>query len=89
MNVHWSKSCAHLGLYYRGHGGPSKSTLQHLVAKFETTGSVNNQPTPIHQNNARSAVDIATIRGNPDLANLASGLGSAPVQDPIDPGAGS
>ncbi|KAJ8944806.1 hypothetical protein NQ318_013140 [Aromia moschata] len=38
------------------------STLQHLVAKFETTGSVNNLSTPVHQRNARSVENIAAVR---------------------------
>ncbi|KAJ8952814.1 hypothetical protein NQ318_008135 [Aromia moschata] len=42
--------------------GLSKSTLQRLVAKFETTGSVNNLPTPVRQRNARSAENIAAVR---------------------------
>ncbi|KAJ8955990.1 hypothetical protein NQ318_006261 [Aromia moschata] len=42
----------------------SKSTLQRLVAKFETTGSVNNLPTPVRQRNARSAENIAAVRVN-------------------------
>ncbi|KAJ8947377.1 hypothetical protein NQ318_017739 [Aromia moschata] len=41
---------------------PSKSTLQRLVAKFKTTGSINNLPTPIRQRNARSAENIAAVR---------------------------
>ena len=45
--------------FYGRRGGPSKSTLQRLVAKFETTGSVNNQPTPVRRRNARSAMNIA------------------------------
>ncbi|EFN88150.1 hypothetical protein EAI_02143, partial [Harpegnathos saltator] len=35
--------------FYGRRGGPSKSTLQRLVTKFETTGSVNDQPTPVRQ----------------------------------------
>ena len=48
--------------FYGRLGGPSKSTLQRLVAKFETTGLVNNQPTPVRQKNARSAENIASVR---------------------------
>lgn len=36
--------------------------LQRLVAKFETTGSLINQPTPLRQRNARSTEDIAAVR---------------------------
>ncbi|KPJ08399.1 hypothetical protein RR48_12152 [Papilio machaon] len=39
-----------------------KSTLQRLVTKFETTRSVNNQPTPLLQRNARLAENIAAVR---------------------------
>ncbi|KAF7273564.1 hypothetical protein GWI33_013726 [Rhynchophorus ferrugineus] len=47
--------------FYVGRSGPSKSTIQRLVAKFETTGSVNNQPTPVRQRNARSVENIAAV----------------------------
>lgn len=48
--------------FYGRRGGPSKSTLQRLVAKFETTGSVNNQPTPVRQRNARSTENVTAVR---------------------------
>jgi len=32
------------------------------VAKFESTGSINNQPTPVRRQNARSAENIAAVR---------------------------
>ena len=48
--------------FYGRRGGPSKSTFQRLVAKFETTGSVNNQPIPVRQRDARSAENIAAVR---------------------------
>jgi hypothetical protein len=32
------------------------------VAKFETTGSINNQPTPVRSRNARPAENIAAVR---------------------------
>ncbi|KAJ8962868.1 hypothetical protein NQ318_001276, partial [Aromia moschata] len=54
-----------------------KSTLQRLVAKFETTSSVNNLPTPVRQRNARSAENIAAVRVNFNLANFASRPGPA------------
>jgi len=45
---------------------PAESTL---VAKFESTGSINNQPTSIRRRNARSAENIAavyeSVRENP------------------------
>lgn len=47
---------------YGRRGGPSKSTIQRLVAKFEKAGSVNNQPTPARRRNARSAENIAAVR---------------------------
>lgn len=51
-----------LRTFYGLHGRPSKSTIQRLVAKFELTGSVNNQSTPLRQRNARSAENIAAVR---------------------------
>lgn len=54
------KFCALRPFYVRG-GSPSKSTLQCLVAKFETTVSVNNQPTPVGQRKARSEENIAAV----------------------------
>ena len=47
--------------FYGRRCGTSKSTLQRLVAKFETAGSVNNQPIPIRQRNTRSAKNIAAV----------------------------
>jgi len=32
------------------------------VAKFESTGSINNQPTLVRRRNARSAENIAAVR---------------------------
>ncbi|KAJ8934256.1 hypothetical protein NQ318_013378 [Aromia moschata] len=40
----------------------SKSTLQHLVAKFETSGAVNNRPIQVRQMNTRSVENIAAVR---------------------------
>ena len=48
--------------FYGRRGGPSKSTLQRLVAKFESTGSINNLPTPVRAKTARSAENIAAVR---------------------------
>ncbi|CAI6367280.1 unnamed protein product [Macrosiphum euphorbiae] len=48
--------------FYGRPSGPSKSTLQRLVAKFETTGSVNDQITPVRQRTSRSADNIAAVR---------------------------
>lgn len=48
--------------FYGRRGGPSKSTLQRLVTKFETTGSVNSQPAPVRQRNVRSVENIAAVR---------------------------
>ncbi|KAJ8944762.1 hypothetical protein NQ318_000660 [Aromia moschata] len=48
--------------FYDRRDGPSKSTLQRLVAKFETTGSVTNLPTPVRQRIAISEEDIAAVR---------------------------
>jgi len=32
------------------------------VAKFESTGSINNQPTPVRRRNAKSVENIAAVR---------------------------
>lgn len=48
--------------FFGRRSGPSKSTLQRLVSKFETTGSVNDQLTPVRQRNARSVENIAAVR---------------------------
>jgi len=32
------------------------------VVKFESTGSINNQPTPVRRRNAKSAGNIAAVR---------------------------
>jgi len=36
--------------------------IRHLVAKFESTDSINNQPTSVRRRNARSAENIAAVR---------------------------
>ncbi|CAI6343491.1 unnamed protein product [Macrosiphum euphorbiae] len=48
--------------FYPRHNRPAESTIRRLVAKFESTGSINYQPTPIRQRNARSIEDIAAVR---------------------------
>ena len=48
--------------FYGRRGGPLKSTLQRLMAKFETIRSVNYQSTPVRQRNARLAENIAAVR---------------------------
>jgi len=48
--------------FYGRPRGPSKSTLQRLVAKFGTTGSVNDQITPVRQKTSRSADNTAAVR---------------------------
>jgi len=47
--------------FYPRHNRPAESTIRRLVAKFESTGSINNQPTPVRRRNARSA-EIAAVR---------------------------
>ena len=47
--------------FYPRHNHPAKSTIRCLVVKFESTGSINNQPTPVRRN-ARSAENIAAVR---------------------------
>jgi len=55
--------------FYPRHNRPAESTIRRLVAKFELTGSINYQPTPIRQQNARSIENIAamldSVRENP------------------------
>jgi len=79
--------------FYPRHNRPAESTIRRLVAKFESTGSINNQSTSVRRRNARSAENIAAVpeavnfssftRTLPfcdfNLANFASGLGSAPL----------
>ncbi|XP_055907719.1 probable GTP pyrophosphokinase isoform X2 [Eupeodes corollae] len=66
---------------YSKHGGPSKSTVQRLVNKFQKTGSVNNQPAVVRQRNARSLENIAavleSVQENPNqsIPNRAKELG--------------
>ncbi|VVC25081.1 Winged helix-turn-helix DNA-binding domain,Protein of unknown function DUF4817 [Cinara cedri] len=48
--------------FFGQHSSTSKTTLQHLVAKFETTGSINDQLTLVRQSNTISAENIAAVR---------------------------
>ncbi|KAJ8957741.1 hypothetical protein NQ318_017639 [Aromia moschata] len=48
--------------FYGRRDDPSKSILQRLVAKFETTGSVNNLSTLVRERKARSAENIDAVR---------------------------
>lgn len=48
--------------FYPRHKRPAESTIRRLVAKFESTGSINNQPTTVRYRNARSAENIAAVR---------------------------
>ena len=43
---------------------PAESTVRRLVAKFESTDSINNQPTSVRRRNARSAENIAAVCEN-------------------------
>ena len=60
INLYYQNQCSLVQMlralrpFYGTRGGPSKSTLKRLVAKFEMTGSVKNQPTPVRQRTARS-----------------------------------
>lgn len=51
------------------HRRPTESTIRRLIERFESSGSVNKQPTPVRRRNARSAENIAavreSVRGNP------------------------
>jgi len=55
--------------FYPRHNRPAESTVRRLVAKFESTDSINNQPTSVRRRNARSAENIAavceSVRENP------------------------
>jgi len=35
--------------FYPRYNRPAESTIRHLVAKFESTGSINNQSTPVRR----------------------------------------
>jgi len=47
--------------FYPRHNRHAGSTIRRL-AKFESTGSINNQPTPVRRRNARSAENITAVR---------------------------
>jgi len=47
--------------FYPRHNRPAESTIRRLVVKFESTGSINNQPT-VRCRNARSAENITAVR---------------------------
>ena len=79
--------------FYPRHNRSAESIIRCLVAKFESTGLINNQPIPVRRRNARSAENVAAVRESVrenlrrsiwpfcdfNLANFASGLGSAPL----------
>jgi len=46
--------------FYPRHNRPAESIIRRLVTKFESTDSINNQPTPVRRRNARS--EIAAVR---------------------------
>jgi len=48
--------------FYPCHNRLAESTIQRLMAKFESTGSINNQPIPVHRRNARSTENIVAVR---------------------------
>lgn len=48
---------------YGRRGGLSKSTDQRFVAKFETSGFVNNKLTPVLRRNSKLAENIPAVRG--------------------------
>jgi len=56
------KRSAHYRDFYPCHNRPAESTIRRLVAKFESTDSINNQPTSVRHRNARSAENIAAVR---------------------------
>ncbi|XP_050530953.1 uncharacterized protein LOC126899769 [Daktulosphaira vitifoliae] len=44
---------------YGRHNRPARSTIERLVEKFESTGTVQNVPVPVRQRSARSVENIA------------------------------
>ena len=48
--------------FYGRNDRPAESTIRRLVAKFESTGSVNVQPPRVRARSARSAENIAAVR---------------------------
>lgn len=48
--------------FYGRHNRPVERTIRNVVDKFEATGSVNSQPTPVRRRNARSAENITAVR---------------------------
>jgi len=48
--------------FYPCHNRLVESIIRHLVAKFESTGSIDNQPTPVCRRKASSAENIAAVR---------------------------
>ena len=49
---------------YGQHHLPTEGTTRRIVRKFETIGSVVNQPTPVRRRNARSDENIVAVREN-------------------------
>lgn len=48
--------------FYSRHNCPAESTSLRLVAKFKSTGLINNQPTSMCHQNTRSVYNIAAVR---------------------------
>ena len=49
---------------YGQHHCPTEGTIRRIVEKFETTGLVMDQPTPVRRRNARSDQNIVAVREN-------------------------
>lgn len=47
---------------YGVHDRPAESTIRRLINKFETTGSIADQTTPVRQRTARSIENIVAVR---------------------------
>ena len=68
IKLFYQNGCSVLATYrelrpfYGRHNRPTDRTIRNVVDKFESTGSVNDRPTPVRRRNARSAENIATIR---------------------------
>ena len=49
---------------YGRNNRPSRSTIERLVEKFESTGTVQNVPVPVRQRTARSVENIAAAEAS-------------------------
>ena len=72
-----------LRLIYGRNNRPSRSTIERLVEKFESTGTVQNVPVAVRQRSARSVENIAAAEAsveespNVSLTRRSQALGRA------------